>query len=96
MTFGEYIRSAREEKGISQKSLAKLLCISPAYMNDIEQSRRYPSSESILTALSDALDIDIDYIYYLSGKFPPKDMLGLDYFRFKRAMHAFRWQVAVS
>ena len=43
MDYRELIRKKREEKGISQNHLAKLLGISQPYMNQIETGRRNPT-----------------------------------------------------
>ena len=43
MNYRELIRKKREEKGISQNQLAKLLGISQPYMNQIETGSRNPT-----------------------------------------------------
>lgn len=40
-TFGTFVRDAREEKGYSVRSFAKLLGCSAAYLSDIEKGNRY-------------------------------------------------------
>lgn len=40
--FGKFVREKREEKKINLRKLAEILAIAPAYMSDIEKSRRYP------------------------------------------------------
>lgn len=49
------IRSERRKKGMSLRELAKEVGVSPAYMSDVENYNRYPSSktlEKIIKALN--------------------------------------------
>ena len=76
MTFGQVISEARREMGVSQRELAlKVLkedgsSISPQYLNDIERDRRNPPGEHLLKQFARELHLDIDYLYFLSGKLP--------------------------
>lgn len=97
MTFGEAITQARKDKGLSQKQVAAGtmkedgLAISAQYLNDIEHDRRNPPSEHIVRQLADALDLDLDYLLFLAGRFP-SDVLEMsrDQEGVKTAMKAFR------
>ena len=97
MTFGQEITKARKDKGLSQKRVAAGtvkedgLAISAQYLNDIEHDRRNPPSEHIIRQLADALDLDLDYLLFLAGRFP-SDMLELSRDRqdISSAMKAFR------
>lgn len=62
---------------MSQKDLANEIqredgqgSISPQYLNDIERDRRSPSSDFMIQQFAKALDLDADYLYFLSGKIP--------------------------
>ena len=75
-TFGRTIARARKDKGLSQKELAALIkrddkvAISPQYLNDIEHDRRSPSSDHLVQQFAATLDLDCDYLYYLSNRLP--------------------------
>ncbi|KQT50586.1 XRE family transcriptional regulator [Methylobacterium sp. Leaf456] len=76
-TFGSYIVARRKELGISQKDLAGRVLkeednkpITPQYLNDIERDRRQPTSDHIIRQLAKALEVEADYLFYLSGTLP--------------------------
>ena len=56
MNYRELIRKKREEKGISQNQLAKLLGISQPYMNQIETGSRNPTLPHLMK-ICDILEI---------------------------------------
>ena len=97
MTFGQVISEARKKLGISQRELAlKLLkddgaSISPQYLNDIERDRRNPPGDHLLEQLARVLEVDIDYLYFLSGKLPSELRIRTsDPNQVKEAFKAFR------
>jgi transcriptional regulator with XRE-family HTH domain len=83
MTFGQTIAAARKELGISQRELASRVIkedgvpISAQYLNDIERGRRNPPGEHLLEQFAKELDLDNDYLFFLSGKLP-SDMRNAD------------------
>ena len=97
MTFGEAITQARKDRNLSQKQVAAGTlkedgtAISPQYLNDIEHGRRNPPGENIVRQLADTLELELDYLLFLAGRFPsdvlemPRDQEGI-----KMAMRAFR------
>lgn len=97
MTFGEAITEARKNKRLSQRQVAAGtlkedgLPISAQYLNDIEHDRRNPPSEPIVRQLAKTLDLDLDYLLFLTGRFP-SDILELPRDRrdISSAMKAFR------
>ncbi len=97
MTFGEAITRARKDRKLSQKEVAARtlkedgLAISPQYLNDIEHDRRNPPGEYIVRQLADTLDLELDYLLFLAGRFP-SDVLEMsrDQEGFTTAMRAFR------
>ena len=97
MTFGEAITRARKDKKLSQKQVAAGTlkedgqAISAQYLNDIEHDRRNPPSEYIVRQLADTLELDLDYLLFLAGRFPA-DVLEMsrDQEGIKTAMKAFR------
>lgn len=42
MTFGEFLRYARQSAGVSQRALAEFLGVSAGYLSDVENNRRAP------------------------------------------------------
>lgn len=97
MTFGQVVSDARRNLGISQRELAlKVLKedgapISPQYLNDIERDRRNPPGDHLLAQLARELELDVDYLYFLAGKFPSDvRSSNTDAKRVKEAFKAFR------
>lgn len=97
MSFGELIRNKRKEMKISQKDLASRIeredgvAITPQYLNDIEHDRRNPPSEIMLKQLAKELELEWDYLIYLSGKLPEDiQNLSLPQDDVLSAMKAFR------
>lgn len=56
MDYKKLIRDKREEKGMSQNQLAKMLGISQPYMNQIESGARNPTLP-LLIKICDILEI---------------------------------------
>ena len=75
-TFGRAISIARKEKEWGLKDLASRILrengesISVQYLNDIEHDRRSPSSDRMVKQFAVALGLDVDWLYYLAGRFP--------------------------
>ena len=97
MTFGEAITQARKDRTLSQKQVAAGILkedgkpISPQYLNDIEHDRRNPPGEHIVRQLAKALDLNLDYLLFLAGRFA-SDLLDTprDQEDIAMAMRAFR------
>ena len=76
MTFGNQIAKARKALGLSQKDLASKITkedgepISPQYLNDIEHDRRNPPSEDMIKQFAKQLKLQVEILFYLSGKLP--------------------------
>lgn len=69
--FGEFIANKRKAKKITLRKMAELLDISPAYLSDIEKSRRNPPDINMLKKISDILNLteeDRYKMFDLSGK----------------------------
>lgn len=63
--FGKFVRERREEKKINLRKLAEILEIAPAYMSDIEKSRRYPPDRKKIEKIAKALELNQDETNYL-------------------------------
>jgi predicted transcriptional regulator/transcriptional regulator with XRE-family HTH domain len=57
---GARLRHLREDRGLSQADLARLLEISPSYLNQIERDRR-PLTVPVLLRLTEAFGVDPDF-----------------------------------
>ena len=68
LTFGSFIKSARLDLSIGQRELSRMLGISSAYLNDIEQDKRSAPSDSVLESIRYFLKIDNDLFFDLAGK----------------------------
>lgn len=75
-TFGYQISEGRKKVGLSQKQLAAVIkkengeSISPQYLNDIEHDRRNPPNEFIIKQLASKLNLDKDFLLFVSGSLP--------------------------
>ena len=67
MTLGDLVNSARVEKGMGLRALARSLDIVPSYLSDIENNRRVPS-EAVLRDLARVLDLDFDILMQRAGR----------------------------
>ena len=63
--FGKFVREKREEKKINLRKLAEILDIAPAYMSDIEKSRRYPPDKDKIEKIAATLELTEDEKNYL-------------------------------
>ncbi len=67
-TLGEIIREGRLAKKLGLRELARELDITPLYLSDIENDRRVPS-EDVLRKLAARLDLDVDHLLAMAGRF---------------------------
>ena len=68
ISFGDILREARVKKGVSLRSFASELSITPSYLSDIENDRRIPS-EDVLQELATRLNLDFDDLMARAGRF---------------------------
>jgi len=55
--FGDYLRKAREKKGVTLSALARLLGCSVPYLSDVETGRRNPLTEKKLVQTAEFLGL---------------------------------------
>ena len=67
MTLGDIINSARVDKRMGLRALARELDIAPSYLSDIENNRRVPS-EVVLRDMARVLDLDFDRLMQQAGR----------------------------
>lgn len=66
MDFGEAVRKARTDKGISLTNLAKGLGVTKVYVSDVERGRRAPFSLKRIRQVSEILGCDTFDLYVLA------------------------------
>jgi transcriptional regulator with XRE-family HTH domain len=67
MTFGQRMKKAREDKGLTQKDLADILYLGESTISFYESDKREPKFD-VLCKLSEALEVSIDYLLGRSNK----------------------------
>ena len=70
-TFGTFIRAMRERKGLTQKSFANLLGLSPAFWSRIETGRENPPKDEHLLRCADILGLPLDDCFIAASRIPP-------------------------
>ncbi len=69
-SFGAVIRSARREKKLSLRALAKLIDVNFTYLSKIENDDLPPPAIPKIQALAAHLDLDPDELYLLAKRLP--------------------------
>ena len=62
MVFGNRLRELREQRGITQKTLGKVINTSDRVVGYYESNDRFPKDENILKILADYFDVPVDYL----------------------------------
>ncbi|SDB57759.1 helix-turn-helix domain-containing protein [Bauldia litoralis] len=75
MAFGPWIRSRREEAGISLKEFSRSIDISPAYWSRIERGLELAPKNSLIIAACERLGLATDRAFIEAARLPP-DMQG--------------------
>ena len=66
MNFGDAVRGARNERGISLTNLAKGLGVTKVYVSDVERGRRAPFNLIRIRQVSEILGCDPFHLYVLA------------------------------
>ncbi len=66
-SLGDRIKEARVEARLTLRGMAKVLGLSPSYLNDIEYNRRTPSDD-VLQKIADLLGLDRDELLAAAGR----------------------------
>ncbi|PZP38388.1 MAG: transcriptional regulator, partial [Pseudopedobacter saltans] len=66
LIFGLKVRSLRMQKNLSYQQLSESSKITVSYLHDIENGKKYPKADKILT-LAKELGVDYDYLVSLTG-----------------------------
>ena len=73
MTFGSYVRAARErmrsgDSAFSVRKVAQGMGVEPAYLSKIERDLAAPPSEAAIRRLAEELEEDPDLLLAMAGK----------------------------
>jgi transcriptional regulator with XRE-family HTH domain len=69
MLFGDRLRKLREEKGMTQAELGKLIGVSDRVLGYYESNDRFPKNPEVLRKLSEVLNVSLDYLIGNDGLF---------------------------
>ncbi len=62
MTFGEKLKSLRENKGLTQKDLGEMLGISARLVSYYETNKTIPNDPTILNTIASIFQVSLDYL----------------------------------
>jgi transcriptional regulator with XRE-family HTH domain len=75
MSFGSWIRTEREQAGITLKEFARSINISQAYWSRIERGLELAPKDSLIVAACERLGLPTDRAFIEAQRLPP-DMQG--------------------
>lgn len=67
MSFGDFIKAKREEKGLKMREVERKTGISQAYLSQIESGKRSTPKPDIIKKLAEGLVEDYSYLMYKAG-----------------------------
>jgi transcriptional regulator with XRE-family HTH domain len=62
MKFGEKVKKARLESGLSQEELAKKIGVSLRTVTNYEVQNRYPKKREVYSKLAEVLGVEVNYL----------------------------------
>jgi transcriptional regulator with XRE-family HTH domain len=69
--FGTYVRTKREEVGMTLTEFARQLEISPAYWSRIETGRENPPKDELIEKAATILGLSEDELFIEASRLPP-------------------------
>ncbi|NMG58912.1 XRE family transcriptional regulator [Geitlerinema sp. P-1104] len=70
-SFGQVIRSARKELGLSQRGLAQQLELDFTYLSKLENDRAdYAAKEEVIRSIAQCLNLNAEELVFLAGRTP--------------------------
>ena len=69
--FGTYVRTKREEVGMTLTEFARQLDISPAYWSRIETGRENPPKDELIKKAATILGLSEDELFIEASRLPP-------------------------
>lgn len=70
MSISDFLKSRREQTGLSLRAIATRCAVDPAHLSRVE-SGATPPSDALLGRLADALAIPLDELLLVAGRLPP-------------------------
>jgi transcriptional regulator with XRE-family HTH domain len=101
-TFGQVLREARKEAGITQRELAARLKredgrpVDPPYLNAVEHDHRYPPEDYLIEQMAKIVGISADVLYFHANRHPADVKADVDEARVESAYRAFRKALGVK
>jgi HTH-type transcriptional regulator, competence development regulator len=71
MTFGQFIRSRREARGMTVTALAEQIGVSLGYASRIERERENPPPDHLILRLATVLQLPTDELFARAQRLPP-------------------------
>ena len=70
-TFGYELRRLRLERGVSLRSFAGQVGVSPGFVSRVENGQGTPPSAETIVKMARVLSVDAFHLTFLAGKLPP-------------------------
>jgi len=74
--LGNFVREQRERLGLSQRELATRAGVDNSYVSYLERGKYKDASQRILRQLAEALEVDPEDLYVVSGYVTPQSLPG--------------------
>lgn len=79
MKFGEKIKKARKQAGLSQKAFANAIGVSLRTVTNYETAGMYPKQRGVYYKIAEVLNVDVNYLMTedeeIASEFPAKNSL---------------------
>jgi transcriptional regulator with XRE-family HTH domain len=72
-SLGEFLQKRRKEEGLSLRTLAKRVRVSPPFISQVERDRAYPS-DALLHRIAEHLQVDVTTLKALDTRIPFDDL----------------------
>lgn len=69
MLFGDKIKQLREQYGMTQNELGKLIGVSDRVLGYYEANERFPRKQEIIVKLANVFNVSVDYLLGTDGAF---------------------------
>lgn len=69
MLFGDRVKQLRENSGMTQAELGKLIGVSDRVLGYYESNERFPRKQEVITKLASVFNVSVDYLLGTDGSF---------------------------
>lgn len=69
MLFGDRVKQLRENSGMTQAELGKLIGVSDRVLGYYESNERFPRKQDVITKLASVFNVSVDYLLGTDGSF---------------------------